>query len=452
MSCSEMPTNFPEEVAAFIRRAGRPWLEAIHDDQARRWASGQRVPAEAYREAVPALRHDLAAWHEVIFNEFQLQLEFGDHTPPDVFLRRFPDDAEALRSLFEDYHDCRSHSELPVEDLMVEAEPITEIDDLPHQLGGFLILQFLGGGGQGRVFRAFDQRLRKEVALKVLRRELLADPNAHCRFLSEAQKLARVSSDHVVRALLFDDVAGFPILVMDLLAGESLQKRLDRYSCLSWREAARIGLETAQGLDAIHRCDIIHRDIKPSNIWLEDRRGEPVAKQRERVKIIDFGLARTLVPHGLHTTGFGGTPNYASPEQADRLECDPRTDLFSLGCVLYQMLTGKLAFPGNECEAVLQKVKAHYPPPVIEMVPEVPVELSRLVERLMAKDRADRPTSARAVIDFLSGLIEREGQPALPGAAPASEMPDPGLVTLMRAWSGLPVSHQQAILLIAGGG
>jgi serine/threonine protein kinase len=166
---------------------------------------------------------------------------------------------------------------------------------------------------------------------------------------------------------------------MELLRGEPLNKRLARRKQLAWPEAVRIALETARGLETLHPCGIIHRDIKPANIWLEDRSQEKWPDQRqERVKIMDFGLARAVKRDGQLTIGFAGTPEYASPEQATCAECDHRTDRFSLGCVLYQMVTGNLPFRGETTTDTLRQVRNHCPPPATDLVSGLPDALSRL--------------------------------------------------------------------------
>ncbi|HVK10632.1 MAG TPA: serine/threonine-protein kinase, partial [Gemmataceae bacterium] len=215
------------------------------------------------------------------------------------------------------------------------------------RLGGYRVLELLGAGGMGLVFRAEDPTLRRPVALKVMRPELLDRPHAAERFLREARAAAAVKHDHIVTIYQVGQDRGVPFLALEFLAGEPLDARAKRESRLPPAEVRRIGHEAALGLAAAHAAGLIHRDIKPANVWLEAPRG--------RVKILDFGLARAT-GQDVHLTGSGtvmGTPAYMSPEQANGQPVDARTDLFSLGAMLYRLATGRLPFPGDSAMAIL---------------------------------------------------------------------------------------------------
>jgi serine/threonine protein kinase len=230
--------------------------------------------------------------------------------------------------------------------------------DLGH-LGGYRLLEVLGVGGMGVVFRAEDTHLRRVVALKVLKPVLAASPPARERFLREARATAALEHDHVVAVYQVGEDRGLPFLTMPLLHGESLAQRQERDGRLPMAEVVRIGREVAEGLAAAHERGLIHRDVKPSNIWLEAGSG--------RAKVLDFGLARVADdPAALSQTGtIVGTPAYMAPEQARGEAVDARCDLFSLGCVLYQMTTGESAFHGPNVTAILHAlaVKRPRPPP-----------------------------------------------------------------------------------------
>jgi serine/threonine protein kinase len=441
--------NGAEELAALVRRAGEGWREAIRTDQMNRWIEGNGVPAEVYRAALPELRCDIEAWHEVIKTEFLIRVDLHEGLVPAEYLQRFPEHAEALRWELERYVAAGSGASGPLPSYPGSADPVTVFLGVsntprPTRLGGFRICDRLGGGAMGLVFRAYDPRFDLYVALKIMRPSLLeGQPTARERFERECQNLGRVKSDHVVTVHQSGTLVGLPFLIMELLAGESLQKRLKRRGQLPWEECARIGLGTARGLAALHQGDIIHRDIKPSNIWLEDQGGETTGDRRERVKILDFGLARAAERDGQLTIGFAGTPGYASPEQADCAACDHRTDLFSLGCVLYQMVTGRQPFQGATTTDVLRQVRDHSPPPAAELVPGLPATLSRLIEQLLAKDPNQRPSSGEEVIRTLSGLREPEDAPVIGGAET-----DPDLKRVHSAWPRLPLPIRRAILAI----
>jgi serine/threonine protein kinase len=279
------------------------------------------------------------------------------------------------------------------------------------RLGPFRVLRQLGEGGMGLVFQAEDVRLRRRVALKVMKPELAARPQARERFLREARAMAAVEHERIVPVYEADEAtvggATVPYLAMPLLQGETLADRLRRPEPLSLAEAVRIAREAAEGLAAAHAAGLIHRDVKPGNIWLEERPGEPGGlPPRSHVKILDFGLARAVEGDtDLSAPGdVFGTPAYMAPEQADGATVDARTDLFSLGCVLYELLARRLPFTASGKLALLKQVATHHPQPPHAVNPEVPPALSDLVMRLLAKEPAGRPASARDVAEALRGF------------------------------------------------
>jgi hypothetical protein len=290
------------------------------------------------------------------------------------------------------------------------------------RLGPYRIVRLLGTGGMGVVFEAEDVALQRRVALKVIRPSLAVSPNARHRFLREARVTAALAHDHIVAIYQVGEDRGVLFLAMPLLKGETLEDRLQREGKPPLAEVLRIGRETAEGLAAAHEARLIHRDIKPRNIWLEERSG--------RVKLLDFGLAQPADDTG-RLTGSGlvvGTPAYMAPEQAQGEPLDPRCDLFSLGCVLYRLCTGELPFRGSTVMQVLRALELEPPVPPRDLNPDVPPALADLVVRLLAKDRAQRPASARAVADALEAvrrelatqettLIPKRGEEA--AAAPA---------------------------------
>src|SRR5262249_24441702 len=256
------------------------------------------------------------------------------------------------------------------------------------RLGGYRVLKVLGAGSMGIVFLAEDPTLKRKVALKAMKPGLANYERAKKRFLREAQSTAQVEHDHIVTIYQVGEHHGVPFQAMPLLTGESLEERLNRERRLPLLEVLRIGRERAGGLAVAHEAKLIHRDIKPANIWLEGARA--------RVKILDFGLARP-VEGNAQVTQSGtvvGTPAYMAPEQAEGRRVDARVDLFSLGCVLYRMLTGQLPFPGTSMVAVLVAVVHEQPRAVQELAPQAPPELANLIMRLLAKKPEDRPTKA----------------------------------------------------------
>ncbi len=287
----------------------------------------------------------------------------------------------------------------------------------PIQLGVYAVQRKLGEGGMGAVYLALDTRLNRPAAVKVMRPEIASQPLARARFLREAQAMAAVKHDHVAAIYSANEEAdGTTWLAMELLEGESLDDAVKRGESFDWKTIMRLGREIALGLGAAHAKKLIHRDIKPANIWLE----APDAK----VKILDFGLARQVETEG-ELTGSGamlGTPSYMSPEQANGDPVDGRTDLFSLGVLLYRLTTGKLPFTGATVMATITALATKDPTPVKTLRPDCPAGLADLIHRLLAKKRDRRPASAKAVADELLTL-ERDGSATLPlvEALPAAD-------------------------------
>jgi urea transport system substrate-binding protein len=280
--------------------------------------------------------------------------------------------------------------------------PPQEPDEI-GRLGPYRILRVLGEGGMGIVFQAEDTQLQRPVALKVMKPQMLGDLAARTRFLREARAAAAIKHDHIVTIYQVGHDNDIPYLAMEFLDGESLECRLIREDRLPIGEVLRIGREIAEGLAAAHERKLIHRDIKPANLWLEGPCG--------RVKILDFGLARpALRQTNLTATGLiVGTPNFMSPEQARGEELDHRSDLFSLGCVLYSLCAGRPPFGGESVMAILTSLAVDEPRPVRELNTEVPHELSDLISRLLAKDREQRPASAHAVIESIKWIEKQMG-------------------------------------------
>jgi formylglycine-generating enzyme required for sulfatase activity len=311
------------------------------------------------------------------------------------------------------------------------------------RLGPYRILAVLAQGGMGVVFRAHDPALDRLVALKAMLPGMAAVPTARDRFLREARAAAALKHPHVVTIFQVGEDRVTPFLAMEFLEGEPLDDRIRREGRLPLAEVLRIGRETALALAAAHARGLMHRDIKPANLWLEGPTGH--------VKVLDFGLAWAPADQA-HLTQAGmivGTPAYMAPEQAEGKPVDPRCDLFSLGCVLYQMSTGTLPFHGGTTIAVLRALALHEPPPVGELRPDAPPELSALVVRLLAKRPDDRPVSAQGVAETLLALEQLPTRPILPkpGAKPARRSRKP---LVSRRWrSGLVAVAGAALAVVA---
>jgi serine/threonine protein kinase len=257
------------------------------------------------------------------------------------------------------------------------------------EIGSYRVIRKIGQGGMGVVLEAEDPRLRRRVAIKVLRPTLAIDPLARERFLREARAVAAVQHDHVVSIFQVGEQDGMPFLVMPLLPGESLDNRLQRLGGIPLNESVRIAAEAAEGLAAAHARGVVHRDIKPANIWLEDRGPGRSA----RTRLLDFGLARggpderTLTMEGMVV----GTPAYMSPEQALGQPLDAKTDLYSLGAVLFRMVLGSIPTASSAANEIAANGT-------------IPSELGRWMQRLLDRDPNKRPDSARDVADRLNRI------------------------------------------------
>jgi len=262
------------------------------------------------------------------------------------------------------------------------------------QLGHYDILEVLGKGGFGVVLKGFDERLHRIVAIKVLSPAFAANGAARLRFIREARAAAAVKNEHVVGIYDVQEKANPPYLVMECVDGVSLQDKINKQGPLGVTETLRIGMQIAEGLAAAHKQGKIHRDIKPANILLENG--------VERVKITDFGLARAVDDASVTQSGtVAGTPMYMSPEQAEGIPIDSRSDLFSLGTVLYAMCTGHPPFRASGTHAVLKRVIDASPRPIREFNNEIPDWLCDIIAKLHAKKPEDRFQTAKEVAELL---------------------------------------------------
>jgi len=299
------------------------------------------------------------------------------------------------------------------------------------RLGPYGILGKLGAGGMGEVYRARDTRLGREVALKLIPAALAATPEARARFQVEAQAISRLNHPNICTLYDIGVEGEQTYLVMELLDGETLDRRLQR-GPLPVDEVLRIGAQVAQGLDAVHRLGIIHRDLKPSNIALT----------KHGAKLLDFGLAHGSAlrsePADLTASptisspitakgAIVGTLQYMSPEQLAGKPLDARSDLWSLGAILYEMVTGVRAFQGDSQASIIGAIMAQEPAPVSQVAPACPLPLRRLIARCLAKSPDDRWQSARDLAQELGGMradmAESSGTIAKPAETKQSRPP-----------------------------
>ena len=232
----------------------------------------------------------------------------------------------------------------------------------------YKIVEKLGEGGMGVVYKAEDLKLERPVALKFLAAHAIEDPEHKARFIREAKAAARLDHQNICPIYEIDEADGQTFLAMACLEGQTLKDKIAERP-LKLDEALNIAIQTAQGLKAAHQKEIVHRDIKPANLMLTEE---------GQVKIMDFGLAQLADRSKLtKTTTMLGTPAYMSPEQAQRLPTDRRTDIWSLAVVIYEMVTGRLPFEGERQEAVLYAISSGEPEPTTALRAGLPLELDR---------------------------------------------------------------------------
>jgi|GEM_PF-824591 len=272
------------------------------------------------------------------------------------------------------------------------------------RLGAYEVTGVIGRGGSGIVLKAFDRSLNRNVAIKVLSPHLATSGAARKRFAREGQAAAAVVHEHVIPIFAVAAHQNLPFIVMQYFPGRSLQQRLDREGPLELREILRIGLQTARGLAAAHAQGLIHRDVKPANILLADG--------IERVTLSDFGLARAVDDARLTRTGWlAGTPEYMSPEQSRGKGLDARSDLFSLGSVLYTASTGRVPFQAETSYGTLRQVTDDEPAPIRHLNADIPDWLCGLIAKLMAKAPENRFGSAEEVANLLEACLAHVQQP-----------------------------------------
>lgn len=278
-----------------------------------------------------------------------------------------------------------------------QAESLGRLDDIE-------ILEVIGRGGMGIVLKGFQRELGRFVAVKVMAPHLAASGSARQRFAREARAAAAVVHPHVMAIHSVSASGRLPYMVMPFVACESLQQRLDRDGPFELKEILRIGRQVAAGLSAAHAQGLVHRDVKPANILLE--------KGVDRVMLTDFGLARAIDDASLTRTGLiAGTPQFMSPEQARGDAVDPRSDLFSLGSVLYAMCTGRPPFRAETSYGILRRITDTEPRPIREVNADIPQWLEGVVAKLHGKSPEQRFDSAVELHELLEQCLAHVQQP-----------------------------------------
>ena len=255
----------------------------------------------------------------------------------------------------------------------------------PQQVGRYQVSERIGRGGMASVFRAFDPGIDRVLAIKFLHPDYCEDEGYRARFIREARAAGMLSHPSIVTIYDVGEITGRPYMAMELIEGEPLNDVIAKKGSLSIRETLAIGLQLAQALDYAHKKGLVHRDIKPANVML--------LPDGQTIKVMDFGIAHFSSQNEQMTTRVGdvlGTPQYMSPEQTQGAKVDGRSDLFSVGVLLYFMLGGRVPFQGDSLVALAMKIVNDEPQPIEQLRPDTPVALRRIVKKCLAKSASDR--------------------------------------------------------------
>lgn len=350
------------------------------------------------REALERLAGEPTSW-QVVENA----LKHEHHSGSSFAAKLSPRDSTDVASS-DDVDALDSHTIRP-SDFIVDYLQPSENKDALGKVGQIEIQQFIGQGAHGVVLKGYQAELNRRVAVKLMAPHLASVVAARKRFAREARAAAAIVHPNIMPILQVDSSGQLPYLVMPYLDCQSLQQRLDSDGCLQVEDTLRIAVQIARGLTAAHGQGVVHRDVKPANILLE--RGV------DRVMLTDFGLARAVDDATLTRSGLiAGTPHYMSPEQARGDAIDGRSDLFSLGSVVYAMLTGRPPFRAETTYGILRRVTDDAHRPIHEFNSAVPNWLQAIVDKLLNKSPADRFQTAEEVATILQECLNHFLQPS----------------------------------------
>ena len=314
-------------------------------------------------------------------------------------------------------------------------------------VGRYELEELVGSGGMSNVFRAHDRLLERTVALKILHEQYTRDEDYVERFRREARAVAQLTHPNIVTVIDRGEQDGRQFIVFEYVDGQNL-KDLSARGPLDPREAIRLALQVAHALSFAHDRGLVHRDVKPQNVLLNDE---------GQAKVTDFGIARSLDVHGVTQTGTVlGTSDYIAPEQARGQKVDPKTDIYSLGAVLYELLTGEVPFSGDNFVAVAMRHVSEPPPSVLVQRPDCPLRLDLAIQRAMAKDPADRFASMDDLCAELEACLaeieRRDGEGATMIVPPPSRQRRARPQRERRPFPvGIALMVLLAALLVAGG-
>jgi serine/threonine protein kinase/tetratricopeptide (TPR) repeat protein len=328
---------------------------------------------------------------------------------------------------------------------------VTPQPDAPYAQGEALIgtllaeryeiLELLGQGGMGAVYKAHDLELERLVALKLIRPDLASNPEILRRFKQELILAREVTHRNVIRIFDLGQAKGFKFITMEFVEGRDLRVILRERGKLPPEETVRIISQVCRALESAHAAGVVHRDLKPQNIMLD---------AKDRVYVMDFGIAHSLETPGMTQTGaLMGTPEYMSPEQAKGIKVDPRSDLFSLGIIFYELLTGISPFKADTALATLLKRTQERPQPPAEIDPTIPQAISDVVMKCLEIDRDQRFSTAREILEDLGQEMPtsvRTVAPTLPPVIPTPKAEEIPPFVRYRTW----IAGAAAVVLLAG--
>ncbi|MEJ2394476.1 MAG: protein kinase, partial [Candidatus Thiodiazotropha sp.] len=271
---------------------------------------------------------------------------------------------------------------------------------LPKAIGRFQVIEAIGEGAMSNVYKAFDPEINRTLAIKLLRGECAADPEYRYRFLQEAKAAGKLTHPNIVTIFDVGEADAGPYIAMEYLEGPTLDRLMVSGQRVPLRDAVIYGIQLAEALDYSHSRGIVHRDVKPSNIIS--------LGERDGIRITDFGIAHMEVAGTAQRTIMGtvlGTPQYMSPEQIEGLPVDGRSDLFSLGVILYQLVTGQKPFASETLTSLLLKIVKEDPAPICDQTGEVPQSLQKTITRLLAKKPEQRFQTGREVAQQLRRVV-----------------------------------------------
>ncbi|MCU7906321.1 MAG: protein kinase [Candidatus Thiodiazotropha sp. (ex Epidulcina cf. delphinae)] len=271
---------------------------------------------------------------------------------------------------------------------------------MPETIGRFSLIEEIGEGAMSIVYKAFDPEINRTLAIKLLRGECAADPEYRYRFLQEAKAAGKLTHPNIVTIFDVGEADQGPYIAMEVLEGRTLEEMMDSDTRISTREAVVYGIQLAEALDYSHARGIVHRDVKPGNIISPD--------DGHTIRITDFGIAHVDSPNKEHRTMMGavlGTPQYMSPEQVEGQPVDGRSDLFSLGVILYQLITGEKPFVSETLTSLLMKIVQEDPVPIEAKKPDIPQSLKRIIERLLSKRPEQRIQTGKELATALRSVV-----------------------------------------------